>query len=81
MATRWRSPPDNCWGAVVGAVAEADAVQRLHGQRSPVLAAHAGVEQAGGDVLGGGQGVGEVELLEHEPEPAAAQRRQAAVGQ
>ena len=53
-------------GTEIGAVAEADSFEGDGGQLAGVAAGDAGE----GDVLGGGQGAEEVEVLEHESEVA-----------
>ena len=64
---------------VADAVGQADPVQRRRSASCAAPAArHAGVEQAGGDVLGGAEPVGEVELLEDEAEPRGRAARTAA---
>src|SRR5262249_19821969 len=68
-------------GQMPRTVGQADPGQCLQGERAASAARHPGVEQAGRDVLGGGQALGEVELLEDETEQAAAQRGKAPVGE
>jgi hypothetical protein len=53
-------------GEVPGAAGEADPGECLAGQRLALPARNSRVEQARCDVLGGGESVGEVELLEDE---------------
>ena len=57
------------------------ASQRGDGQPPPRGAAGAGGQQPVGDVAQDGLVLGEEELLEHEPDPGGAQRRQLPVAQ
>ena len=65
--------------AVAVPVCEADAVERAPCPPAALRAGDAGVEQAVRDVVHRGHAVGEVELLEHEPDPVRPQRRQCPV--
>src|SRR5215469_15958666 len=74
-------PAGQLGGAGGGLVPEADPGQRGDGQPPPLVAADAGVKQPVGDVAQDGLVLGEEELLEHEPDPGSAQRRQLPVAQ
>ena len=77
IATRWRSPPDSFAGRCSSAVRRARrarAPPRRARRRS--RAATPRVEQPVGDVLERRSARRQVELLEHEPDAPAAQRRQ-----
>ena len=81
IATRCRSPPESCVGRAVEPVAEPDRASASAACSRRSRDGDAGVEQAVGDVLERGRVLGEEELLEDEPDPGRAQRRQLAVGQ
>ena len=81
IATRCRSPPDSSCGRWVSAVPQPDLVQRRGGPPPPLAQRDAAVEQPVGDVVQRRHARREVELLEDEPDGAAAQRGQLPVGQ
>ena len=78
-ATRCCWPPESSDGPVAEAVAEADGVDDAVEPR--LVRLPAGEGQREGDVLEGGEGRHQVERLEHEPDPVAAQQGELPVGQ
>ncbi len=68
-------------GAVVGAVAQADALQRRAGAAQALLAGQPGVHQRQGDLFDSRGARQQVELLEDEADAAAADARLGVVGQ
>jgi hypothetical protein len=65
---------------VLGAVREADHVQRVPRAATPLCRGHAAVQQAGRDVLHRGQGLDQEELLEDHADAVGAQPGQRAIG-
>ena len=81
MATRCRSPPESSCGRWSSRCPSPTRVSAASARRRRWRQRYAGVEQPVGHVVHAPDPGGQVELLEHEADPAGPQRRQLPVGQ